>query len=121
MHRGDEVPVVAEAAPLEAVIRAMSAKRLGCTGVVDAGGLPDRHRDGRGPPARRASAGPAGFRRPPPRVMTRRPKTVGRAELAVTALELMERHSITQLFIVDDEGRPDGILHLHDLLRAKIA
>ena len=54
-------------------------------------------------------------------VMTRHPKTVGRDELAVTALELMERHSITQLFIVDDEGRPDGVLHLHDLLRAKIA
>jgi arabinose-5-phosphate isomerase len=54
-------------------------------------------------------------------VMTRQPKTVGRDELAVTALELMERHSITQLFIVDDQGRPDGILHLHDLLRAKIA
>jgi arabinose-5-phosphate isomerase len=53
--------------------------------------------------------------------MTRQPKTVGRAELAMTALELMERHSITQLFIVDDEGRPDGVLHLHDLLRAKIA
>ena len=53
--------------------------------------------------------------------MTARPKTVGRDELAVTALELMERHRITQLFIVDDEGRPDGILHLHDLLRAKIA
>ena len=39
----------------------------------------------------------------------------------MTALELMERHSITQLFIVDGEGCPDGILHLHDLLRAKIA
>ena len=53
--------------------------------------------------------------------MTRRPKTVGRAELAVTALEL---HGAAQRsrssFIVDDEGRPDGILHLHDLLRAKI-
>ncbi|MGH7358487.1 MAG: hypothetical protein ACREJR_06715 [Candidatus Rokuibacteriota bacterium] len=28
---------------------------------------------------------------------------------------------MTQLLIVDDEGRPDGVLHLHDLLRAKIA
>ena len=66
MHRGDEVPVVAESAPLEAVIRAMSAKRLGCTGVVDRRGLPDRHRDGRGPPARRGARGrpaPANGRR----------------------------------------------------------
>jgi arabinose-5-phosphate isomerase len=53
--------------------------------------------------------------------MTRSPKTVGRTELAAAALELMERHAITQLLIVDDAGRPDGILHLHDLLRAKLA
>ena len=38
----------------------------------------------------------------------------------MTALELMERHKITQLFILDDGGRPDGVIHLHDLLRAKI-
>ena len=117
MHRGDEMPVVPESAPLEAVIRAMSAKGLGCTGVVDAAGhLTGMVTDGdlrraveRGVGALPPTAGGA---------MTRRPKTVGRAELAVTALELMERHKITQLFIVDDEGRPDGIIHLHDLLRA---
>jgi len=120
MHRGDEVPVVPESAPLDAVIRAMSAKRLGCTGVVDsAGRLAGIVTDG---DLRRAVERGAG-RLPPTAaaLMTRGPKTVGRAELAVTALELMERHSITQLFIVDDHGRPDGILHLHDLLRAKIA
>ena len=120
MHRSDEVPVVEDSAPLELVIREMSAKRLGCTGVVDARGrLRGIVTDG---DLRRAAERGAG-RLPPTatEVMTARPKTVGRDELAVTALELMERHSITQLFIVDDEGRPDGILHLHDLLRAKIA
>jgi arabinose-5-phosphate isomerase len=119
MHGGNAVPVVPESAPLETVIRSMSAKGLGCTGVVDAAGrLTGIVTDGdlrravdRGAGALPATAAGA---------MTRRPKTVGRAELAVTALELMERHSITQLFILDDEGRPDGILHLHDLLRAKI-
>ena len=120
MHRGDEVPVVPESATLDAVIQAMSGKRLGCTGVVDsAGRLGGIVTDG---DLRRAVERGAG-RLPPTAaaLMTRGPKTVGRAELAVTALELMERHSITQLFIVDDQGRPDGILHLHDLLRAKIA
>jgi arabinose-5-phosphate isomerase len=53
--------------------------------------------------------------------MTPAPKTIGRHELAATALALMERHAITQLLIVDDAGRPDGIVHLHDLLRAQIA
>jgi arabinose-5-phosphate isomerase len=120
MHRGGEVPLVAEGAPVEGVIREMSAKRLGCTGVVDGGGrLSGIVTDG---DLRRAIDRGAG-RLPPTAaaLMTAQPKTVGRDELAVTALELMERHSITQLFIVDGEGRPDGILHLHDLLRAKIA
>jgi arabinose-5-phosphate isomerase len=120
MHRGDEVPVVADTASLELVIREMSAKRLGCTAVVDAGGrLSGIVTDG---DLRRAAERGAG-RLPPSAtaVMTGSPKTVGRDELAVTALELMERHRITQLFIVDDAGRPDGVLHLHDLLRAKIA
>jgi arabinose-5-phosphate isomerase len=120
MHRGEEMPVVEEAASLELVIREMSAKRLGCSGVVDSQGrLSGIVTDG---DLRRAVERGAG-RLPPTAaaIMTVRPKTVGRDELAVTALELMERHSITQLFIVDDEGRPDGILHLHDLLRAKIA
>jgi arabinose-5-phosphate isomerase len=120
MHRGDEVPVVPESAPLDTVIRAMSAKRLGCTGVIDAEGrLTGIVTDG---DLRRAVERGAGhLPSTAAGVMTRRPKTVGRGELAVTALELMERHSITQLFIVDDDGRPDGVLHLHDLLRAKIA
>jgi len=120
MHRVDEMPVVAESAPLPAVIREMSAKRLGCTGVMDtAGRLTGIVTDG----DLRRAVERSGAQLPPTAagVMTRRPKTVGRDELAVTALELMERHSITQLFIVDDEGRPDGVLHLHDLLRAKIA
>jgi arabinose-5-phosphate isomerase len=120
MHRGSEVPTVVDSAPLDAVIREMSAKGLGCTGVVDSAGcLGGIVTDG----DLRRAVERGGSRLPATAalIMTRRPKTVGRDELAVTALELMERHRITQLFIVDDQGRPDGILHLHDLLRAKIA
>jgi arabinose-5-phosphate isomerase len=120
MHRGDAMPLVADTASLEVVIHEMSLKRLGCTGVVDhSGRLEGIVTDG---DLRRAIERGGG--RLPSTVaelMTRGPKTVGRDELAVTALELMERHRITQLFIVDDEGRPDGILQHHDLLRAKIA
>ncbi|HEX2500401.1 MAG TPA: KpsF/GutQ family sugar-phosphate isomerase [Methylomirabilota bacterium] len=120
MHQGNEIPIVPESAPIDAVVQTMSAKRLGCTGVVDsAGRLSGIVTDG---DLRRAVQRGAG-RLPATAtaVMTPRPKTVGRTELAATALELMERHSITQLFIVDDQDRPDGVLHLHDLLRAKIA
>jgi arabinose-5-phosphate isomerase len=120
MHRGDAMPLVADTASLDVVIHEMSLKRLGCTGVVDhSGRLEGIVTDG---DLRRAIERGGG--RLPSTVaelMTRGPKTVGRDELAVTALELMERHRITQLFIVDDQGRPDGILQHHDLLRAKIA
>jgi arabinose-5-phosphate isomerase len=120
MHAGDQVPCVREDASLGQVIREMSAKRLGCTAVVDAatrlvGIVTD------GDLRRAVERDPAMLPATAEALMTRQPKTVDRDALAVAALELMERHRITQLLIVDEAGRPDGILHLHDLLRAKIA
>ena len=54
-------------------------------------------------------------------VMTDKPKTVKPNQLAAAALKLMNEddHPITALFIVKD-GKPVGILHIHDLLRAGI-
>ncbi len=120
MHRGAAVPLVRVDGSRDDVIREMSAKRLGATAVVDAQGvLVGIVTDG---DLRRAAQRGAGtLPATAAELMTRSPKTVGRSELAAGALELMERHSITQLLIVDEAGRPDGILHLHDLLRAKIA
>lgn len=120
MHRGSAIPSVPEAAPLPDVIREMTAKGLGATAVLDerdslVGIVTDgdlRRAFQRGLASRPATARD---------VMTRGPKTVGRRELAATALEVMERYAITQLLIVDTSGRLEGILHLHDLLRAKIA
>ena len=43
------------------------------------------------------------------------PRTIPRDELAPAALKTMEENRITSLFICDDEGRLEGILHLHDL------
>ena len=48
------------------------------------------------------------------------PKTIAADALAESALALMEEHSITSLFILDGEGRPRAIVHLHDLLRAGV-
>ena len=47
--------------------------------------------------------------------MGRSPKTIGAAAFATEALRLMEERKITSLFVVAPEGRPMGILHLHDL------
>jgi arabinose-5-phosphate isomerase len=120
MHRGAEVPVVGHDAPLAEVLREMSDKGLGATAVVDAGGvlvgivtdgdLRRALRAGRAGPATRAAD-----------LMTRSPRTVGAGELAAAALELMERFAVTQLLVVDAAGRPEAVLHLHDLLRAKLA
>jgi len=56
-------------------------------------------------------------------VMTRNPKTVDRHALAAQALQMMEQYCITSLFIVSASGqkRPEGVIHLHDLLKAGIA
>jgi arabinose-5-phosphate isomerase len=47
--------------------------------------------------------------------MNRAPKTIGRDAMATEALAAMEEKKITSLFILDADGRPEGILHLHDL------
>ncbi len=52
-------------------------------------------------------------------VMTTTPKTVARRELAATAAGVMERFGIMALPVVDDAGTLHGVVHLHDLMRAR--
>ena len=121
MHRGDEVPLAAPDTPMDAALVAMTAKRFGCLGVAAPGGgllgiITDgdlrRALDATGMPllARRADA-----------VMTSRPTTIAEDDLAATALRIMNERAITVLFVTDAAGRPVGILHIHDLLRAGVA
>jgi arabinose-5-phosphate isomerase len=119
MHSGDEIPIVNTDVLMKDAIVEMTRKHLGITTVVDrAGRLVGVVTDG---DLRRAHL------RPEPIVdiragelATRSPKTVAASELAVKALEIMETFAITSLIIVDAEGRPVGVIHLHDILRAKI-
>lgn len=53
--------------------------------------------------------------------MTKNPKTVKSTSYAASALHLMEKYSITALPIVDENNKPRGIVHVHDLLKAGIA
>ncbi len=53
-------------------------------------------------------------------VMTTHPKVIGPDELAVTAARKMEEYGITALIVIDEERRPIGIIHLHDLMRARV-
>ena len=52
-------------------------------------------------------------------IMTRDPKTITRSPLAEEAIAVMEKHSITSLFILAGK-KPIGVIHLHDLLRAGV-
>ncbi len=115
MHAGGDVPLVPLDAPMKDVVYEMSKKRLGITGVVDAEGrLAGVVSDGdlrrllerEGEKAWSADASFA---------MNRSPKTIAAKSFATEALRLMEEKKITSLFIVDDDGRPGGIVHLHDL------
>lgn len=119
MHVGEAVPVVHEETPMGEVILEMTGKRLGATSVVD--------REGRlvgiitdGDLRRALQRDRQVFEKAATDVMSRTPKTVGRDELAAKALEVMERHAITQLIVLDSHRRPEGIIHLHDILRAKL-
>ncbi|MBI3028567.1 MAG: KpsF/GutQ family sugar-phosphate isomerase [Candidatus Rokubacteria bacterium] len=119
MHTGEAVPRVGEDAPMAEVIREMTDKRLGVTTVVDAAGrLVGICTDG---DLRRVHLSDAPILSLRAReCMTRAPKLIGREELAAKALQVMESFAITSLVIVDEAHRPLGIIHLHDILRAKI-
>ncbi len=120
MHVGEAVPVVEESVSMQQVILEMTGKRFGATSVVDGTGvLTGVITDG--DLRRHLQRGEQLFEKRARDVMTRNPKTIGSDELAIKALELMEHHAITSLLIEDTNRRPAGIIHLHDLLRAKIA
>ena len=119
MLTGDAMPIVPENTPLREVIAEMTRKRKGMTTVVDAAGrLAGVITDGdlrrlhlKGGSIDDLTAGQAA---------TREPKTIRADDLAAKALEVMETWQITSLVILDEALRPAGIIHMHDILRAKI-
>ncbi len=117
MHGALEVPLVGPSAPMSEAILVMTAKSFGCVGVRDEKGrligiITDgdlrRHMNDR-LLARLAAE-----------IMHHEPKTIARGALAAEALGVMNRSAITSLFVVDEECRPIGFLHMHDCLRAGV-
>ncbi|MGE4278544.1 MAG: SIS domain-containing protein [Magnetospirillum sp.] len=116
MHGGDGLPLVDPDAAMTQVILEMTTKSLGCVGVVDADGmLAGIITDG----DLRRHLQPDLMHAPAHQVMTRNPKTVVPSLLAAEALRIMNEKSITSLFVVED-GRPAGVVHVHDLLRSGV-
>lgn len=116
MHSGDAVPIVAPGTPMAEALIVMSSKSFGCVGIVsEQGRLLGIITDG---DLRRHMSDDflsltAG------EVMTASPKTIRPDALASEALGFMTHRSITNLFVVED-GRPVGIVHVHDCLRAGV-
>ena len=123
MHRGEDMPLVAEDAPMLDVLLTMSGKSFGLVGVRDATGRligvisdGDLRRNIDGLTERLAQD-----------VMTPDPLTIRHSALLQEALEQMNRgpRRVTALFVHDDTesrpARPVGLIHIHDCLRAGLS
>ncbi len=116
LYPSNEKPAVGPTTQLQDVIMEMTQKRLGVTAVTDTtdqllGIITDGD-------LRRMLRKNIGFDKnlQAADIMTTQPKTIGPDALAVEALDLLRKHEITQLAVVE-EGRYLGMLHLHDLIR----
>jgi arabinose-5-phosphate isomerase len=120
MHSGDAVPLAGTGMQMARALVLMTEKRFGCLGVTGGdGSLIGIVTDG----DLRRAMGPDLLTRPVDEVMTRSPRTIGPEALAAEALHAMNAHErpVTALFVVGSDGKVEGILHIHDLLRAGLA
>jgi arabinose-5-phosphate isomerase len=117
MHEGDKLPLAPLGTPMSEAVLVISAKGFGCVGITDAAGkLAGIITDG----DLRRHMGPNLLDARVEQVMTRGPKTVRPDQLASEALEILNSSKITALMVAQN-GKPVGIVHFHDLLRAGVA
>ena len=120
MHQGEALPRVRVEATLRDALLEILKKRLGMTSVVDEQGvlrgiLTD------GDLKRILLKGAADLDQPVGQVMTEKPQVIEAGALIAQAVRRMEEHepgAITSLVIVDQVGRPQGVIHLHDCIGA---
>lgn len=120
MRHGMDVPIVALNAGHEMIVEEIGRKKLGFTAVCeDDGKLRGIITDG---DLRRALSKYRDqvFDKNACDIMTIAPKTIAAQSLAVEALKMMEKYSISDLLIIDNQERPVGLIDLKDLLRAGI-
>lgn len=121
MVTGDDVPRVSDTTSMREAILEITGKKLGMTAVEDdAGELVGVITDG---DLRRALQESGDLlARPAVEVMTAGPKTVSAGALAVEAIQIMESHKITSLFVLDEHGaHVVGAIHMHHLISAGLA
>jgi arabinose-5-phosphate isomerase len=119
MHTGNDLPRVTPQASLKEALMEISQKRLGITSVIDeTGKLAGVFTDG---DLRRILDKNIDIHTTLiSEVMSKNCKTVAANALAVEALQIMQTHKITSLVALDETAKPNGIIHMHDLLAAGV-
>ena len=115
MHKANELPLVKSTQRMKDVLLVMTSKRFGCAGVVEGNTLVGIITDG----DLRRHIEQDLIRMTARQVMSKNPVTTTPGTLAAEALGVMNAKSITALFVLT-KGKPVGILHIHDLLRAGV-
>ena len=117
MHTGERVPLAPPGTRMSEAVVEMTAKGFGCVGILDRhGALAGIITDG----DLRRHMRPDLLELKVEDVMTKRPITARPDQLAAEVLEMLNSAKITAVFVIDG-GRPAGVVHLHDLLRAGVA
>lgn len=117
MHKGKRMPLSPQGLKMAEALVIMTEKSFGCLGVTDdAGQLIGIVTDG----DLRRHMGSDLLNASVVDIMTRNPKTITPDTLLSAALNLINTSNITALFVVED-GKPAGIIHIHDMLRAGVA
>ena len=119
MHSGEDIPRIKEDADIYQVLKEISQKRLGMTLVVggqdqllgiitdgDLRRLIEKQKDISQACAKDMMGG--------------KPKTITRDTLATKAVRIMQDHAITSLAVISDDQEIEGIIHLHDILKAGV-
>ena len=121
-HEGDKMPLINNNNTIQEALLTISEKGLGFTGVVNEDGmLVGIITDG---DIRRGfeKGNNDLFNANVDSIMTAKPRSIPTKTLAIKALEIMEQHSITSLF-VHKQDKPDelkGVVHIHDILNSGI-
>ena len=116
MHKGDDLPVVHGPPPMSETLLEMTAKGFGVAAVIENGKLVGVITDG---DLRRNMD--VLMSRTAGQVATGNPRSISPGSLLSEALGIMNANKISALFAVDDDGTLQGLVHIHDILRAGVA
>ncbi len=119
MHVGAELPAVRMGTLMKEAMLEMTKKKLGVTAIIDeesrlAGIITD------GDLRRLMEKEKDPLMKKVDDCMTRKPVVISRNELATVALNVMESRKITSIPVVDENGKLEGIIQIHDLWRIQM-